>query len=152
MGMTVYYWTLVVGQIASCLSRRPDGLRQSCLDYRSSVECRLADVIKAAAVSTTTKLQSVSRSARYGRGAQDSACLAGLWPGHNTLLLPEQHAEPDVCRRGQESGSRTSTQNFVPEHSLGSQVVMGLAAIYCPPIQSAFKTGTAFGFYPFPPV
>jgi len=70
MGMTVYYWTLVVGQIA-------------------------------AAVSTTTKLQSV-----FGLGTTPY-CFP-----NNTLNLM-----------------------FVGE------VVMGLAAIYCPPIQSAFKTG-----------
>jgi len=70
MGMTVYYWTLVVGQIA-------------------------------AAVSTTTKLQSV-----FGLGTSPY-CFP-----NNTLNLM-----------------------FVGE------VVMGLAAIYCAPIQSAFKTG-----------
>ncbi|CAJ1382292.1 unnamed protein product [Effrenium voratum] len=70
MGMTVYYWTLVLGQIA-------------------------------AAVSTTTKLQSV------------------LGFGTAPYCFP----------------NTTLNLMFVGE------VVMGLAAIYCAPIQSAFKTG-----------
>ena len=43
--------------------------------------------------------------------------------------------------------SRRASESF-----LWAQVVMGLAAIYCPPIQSAFKTGTGFGDAAFPAV
>lgn len=70
MGMTVYYWTLVLGQIA-------------------------------AAVSTTTKLQSV------------------LGFGTAPYCFPN------------------STLNLM----FVGEIVMGLAAIYCRPIQEAFKTG-----------
>ena len=77
---------------------------------------------KAAAVSTTTKLQSVSSSAVCWPGIRTQHAAfpcAGLWSGHNTLLLPEQHAEPDVCRRGPERGEAGKQKSF-RELSLGS--------------------------------